>query len=271
MTGTTVLFDLDDTLVVEEAAAGAAFLAASGVARERYGIDPKTLTAAVRCSAGELWRASPTITYCRRIGVSSWEGLWATFVGEGSDLAALCEWAPAYRLESWRRALAEFGVHDAALAAALADAFPCERRTRHLVYPDVVPALHALRERQHRVAVVTNGVPDLQREKLRGAGLDAQFDAVVISGEVGVGKPDPLIFLAAAERLGVDPALVVMVGDSLRRDVVGAQRAGMRGVWLNRAGATPAGDASRPDGVIADLHELPTIVGSLAQLRTSVR
>ena len=69
----SILFDLDDTLVIEGASADAAFLATCARAHEKYGIDPEALHQTVRHHAGELWRASPTITYCRAIGVSSWK------------------------------------------------------------------------------------------------------------------------------------------------------------------------------------------------------
>ena len=55
------------------------------------------------------------------------------------------------------------------------------------------------------------------------------FDAVVLSGLAGVAKPDPAAYLLMAERLGVEPARCVLV-DDLRRNVLGAARAGMTGV-----------------------------------------
>ena len=113
---TAVLFDLDETLVMEQASNEAAFLATCELARRRYGIDPQALTQSVRQRARELWRASPTIDYCLSIGISSWEGLWARFLGDDPGLRALREWAPAYRLEAWSGALADHRVHDAALA-----------------------------------------------------------------------------------------------------------------------------------------------------------
>ncbi len=84
-----ILFDLDETLVVETASVAAAFLVTSELAHLRYGIEPQSLVQAVRRHAGELWRAAPTITYCRAIGISSWEGLAANLDGPDPQLAAL--------------------------------------------------------------------------------------------------------------------------------------------------------------------------------------
>jgi putative hydrolase of the HAD superfamily len=88
-----VLIDLDDTLIVEEAAAVATFAATAGVAAERHPIDAAAL--AMNARARALWRAAPTYPYCQRIGISSWEGLWCRFEGEAGELRALREWAPA--------------------------------------------------------------------------------------------------------------------------------------------------------------------------------
>jgi putative hydrolase of the HAD superfamily len=106
--------------------------------------------------------------------------------------------------------------------------------------------------------VVTNGNPTVQRFKVRATGLDRFLDAVVISGEIGVGKPGLAIFQHACELLGVSPADTVMIGDSLNTDVRGAQAAGMRSVWLNRGGSQRRSPDRhpRPDLEIAGLDDL---------------
>ena len=255
---TAILCDLDDTLVVEEASAEAAFLATCERAREQYGVAPKALYQAVRHHARQLWRASPTITYCRTIGISSWEGLWARFSGDDPNLKVLHQWAPTYRREAWERALADQNVCDLSFAEQLAAVFPVERRARHVVFPEVETVLKDLRG-NYRLALVTNGVPDLQHEKIQGANLAQYFDAVIISGEVGVGKPDPRIFALALEELSACPAKAVMVGDSLARDINGAQRAGLKGIWVNRSG-DDCGDEVTPDAQIANLSELRDVL-----------
>lgn len=253
-----VLFDLDDTLVEEQPAAEAAFLATCALARERYDIDPAALHQSVRGHARRLWYESTTIGYCRDIGISSWEGLWGHFLGDDPNLHALRGWAPAYRRESWAAALADHGVADTGFAERLAAVFQDERRSRHILFPEVEATLADLRQ-SYRLALVTNGAPDLQREKIEGAKLAPHFDAVVVSGEVGIGKPDPRIFSRALDQLAISPGAAVMVGDSLRRDVLGAQQAGLRAIWVNRAGADPRDDVS-PDAEIADLSQLRALL-----------
>jgi putative hydrolase of the HAD superfamily len=249
-----VIFDLDDTLVVEQASAQDSFLAACALAHKRYDIDPNELCRTVREKSRELWHRSPARPYCVSIGISSWEGLWARFYGDEQNLKILRNWAPVYRRESWSRALAEHGVDDLLFADELATVFQKERRLRHIVYPDVVPILQALREK-YKLGLVTNGAPDLQREKLQGSKLGVFFDVVIIAGEVGIGKPDPRIFDLLCERLNVGPETAIVVGDSLGRDISGAQRAGLRAIWLNRDNRERNGLVN-PDYEVESLNEL---------------
>jgi len=254
-----ILFDLDDTLVVEEPAAAAAFLATAYVAARRHAVDPAVLARTARTRARELWRAGPAYAYGEdTIGMSSWEALWCRWEGERAEVRACREWAASYRTQAWRIALADHDIVDPALAELLGERFGIERRLRHEAFADVRPALEDLR-RTHALALVTNGASCLQREKLAGSGLaEADFDAVVISGDLGTGKPGREIFAHTLELLGVGADRAVMVGDSLERDVEGAEAAGIRGIWLNRGGERPPA----PNGhtQIATLAELQSVL-----------
>ncbi|HEY7257769.1 MAG TPA: HAD family hydrolase [Gaiellales bacterium] len=250
-----ILFDLDDTLVVEEPAADAAFLATAEVAAARHAVDPAALARTARVRAREVWRAGPAYAYGEgTIGMSSWEALWCRWEGEGAEVSFCREWAAGYRTEAWTIALADHGIADPALAAELGLRFGEERRLRHRAFADTRPALDELR-RTHRLALVTNGASCLQREKLAGTGLaESDFDAVVISGDVGIAKPRPEVFAHALELLGVGASQAVMVGDSLERDVRGAEACGIRGIWLNRQSRRPPGPNGHTE--IATLAEL---------------
>lgn len=244
----TLVFDLDDTLVVEKGSAAAAFLATCQLAAEWCGLDPATLHVTVRETCRELWHHhSPARSYAVKVGISSWEALWSRFEGEHADLALLRDWAPSYRRDSWLNALRLHGVDNGDLATELANAFCTHRRTRHVVYDDVRPALEQLR-RRHRLALLTNGASDLQREKLAGAGLGPCFDEILVAGDIGFAKPDPRIFQELLARLRVKPGASVMLGDSQSKDIQGASAVGMGTIWVNRNG-TP-----RRDGVACDLE-----------------
>jgi FMN phosphatase YigB (HAD superfamily) len=95
-------------------------------------------------------------------------------------------------------------------------------------------ALDLVRDRGWRFAVVTNGPTQVQTHKITSAGIDLLADAVCISEEVGVSKPDPLIFRTAAERAGSTLEGAWMLGDNLDADIAGAHGVGARSVWVKR-------------------------------------
>lgn len=102
------------------------------------------------------------------------------------------------------------------------------RRT-HL-YPDVEPALRALRDMGYRLACVTNGYRVYQEPLLEGLGVRDLFDLFVSPEMVGVAKPDPRMWT-----LGVPEGQIVLhVGDRLSDDVIGAHRAKLPAAWLQR-------------------------------------
>jgi putative hydrolase of the HAD superfamily len=90
-----------------------------------------------------------------------------------------------------------------------------------------------------RVGIVSNNLLEEQKDKLRCCGLDRLIDALIVSEEAGVSKPDPAIFEMALDRLGCTADEAVMIGDSWSADVVGARAAGIRAIWFNRHGAVP--------------------------------
>ncbi len=152
-------------------------------------------------------------------------------------------------------------IDDESLAAELAQAFIIERRARHVVFPDSLNVMHQLK-RTHRLALITNGASDIQREKIAGAALEPFFDVILISGSLGFGKPDPKIFAAAVRHLDLAPDEAVMVGDSLSRDIEGARAAGIKTVWINRFARTRSERYHAPDAELIDLRQLPSIIAS---------
>lgn len=247
-----VLFDLDETLLVDDDAVDAALLRTTERVRSA-GADPVALAASVRQHAQCMWRDAPTIEYCRRTGISSWEGLCADFTGDDSDSQALRAMVPGFRSRVWGSALTDVGLPSDRLTAELADAYVHERRREYTLYPDAQTTLEALHGRVG-LGLVTNGPADLQREKIARTGLARWLDVIVISGEVGTGKPDPVVFHRAVDAIGVVPSEAVMVGDAPERDLAGARAAGMRAVWMNRHSRPVPSPA--PDWVVRELSDL---------------
>jgi len=108
-------------------------------------------------------------------------------------------------------------------------------------YVDSIEALQRIAARLP-VAALTNGNADLEM-----IGLSEHFVFNLAAREHGAAKPDPGIFHAACERLGVDRAQVLHVGDHVEMDVAGAMRAGLRGCWINREGHAWAHQDLQPD------------------------
>jgi HAD superfamily hydrolase (TIGR01662 family) len=106
-------------------------------------------------------------------------------------------------------------------------------------FPHAVEVLEELRGR-YKLGLVTNTRLDMTvegiREILREAEVPDVFDVIVVSGELGVSKPDPGIFGVALEGLGVEPGEAVMVGNMVSTDVFGGNRAGMKTVLFQPGG-----------------------------------
>jgi len=240
-----VLFDLDDTLLWDNRSVQEAFDATCEAAAAATGLDPIAIEESVRREARALYESYETFAFTKMIGINPFEGLWADFrEGEQEQFRKLEALAPAYRRDSWTAGLKALGVDDPKLGAELAERFPAERRSRPYVYEETFKVLDALKK-NYKLLLLTNGSPDLQREKLAGVPeLAPYFDHIIISGEFGEGKPAASIFKHALEKLGIEPEHGIMVGDKLTTDILGANTIGMTSVWINRH------DLKRNDDII---------------------
>jgi len=153
---------------------------------------------------------------------------------------------------------------DPGLGAAIAEAFAARRRSVMTLFPDAVQVLTALRERGTPLGLVTNGDARQQRAKIERHDLARFFDAIVIEGEFGAGKPDAAVYRTALAGLGVAAGPEVwMAGDHLEFDVAGAQRLGLRAAWLDRPGlGVPAESAVRPDRILRELGDLIALLAA---------
>lgn len=153
---------------------------------------------------------------------------------------------PGYRAAHFREVVAPWGEPSDALVArsnALRDGV----HTRSRLAPGARELLTGLRERGHRLGLLTNGTTAMQRGKLRRLGLEEAFDALGITEELGAAKPDPAAFHAVLARLDVAPSDAVMVGDNLVNDIAGALDAGLAGAIWTRV--DPSDPGQPPPGV----------------------
>lgn len=154
----------------------------------------------------------------------------------------------------WSRALATCDMDDPDLVRRAVELHLAETLAEQRLFDDAARLLDELSGRLP-LALITNGASDTQRAVLRALDLERRFDAIVISGEVGIAKPDPAAFRLACDQLGVKPGEAWHVGDDLMTDVGGAQSAGLVAVWVDRGGGTSSRSVE-PDLVVRSLDSL---------------
>ena len=218
-----VLFDLDDTLVDARGSWRAGFAEAIAALHAR--------------SPALQQLGSPTAIYdqhFRRYGE------------EAHRAAGFGEWQARFTVEAFERLVTEHLAPDGELAAQLLAAYLAAVPSHLTLYPDAEPLLELLGAR-YPLGLVSNGPSELQRPKIEKFSLERHFEVVVVSGELGVRKPDPAIFAIALEALGVSPQRAVFIGDNPTDDIGGAHAPpGLPAIWVNR-GDWPAPDPGDGD------------------------
>lgn len=123
-----------------------------------------------------------------------------------------------------------------------------------------------------RLAVVTNGIPSIQRAKVAALGLEALVDTVVYANEhgSGEGKPEREPFLEALRRLDVAPARALAVGDDDFADVFGAARCGLRTIQTREWRRGPVGPVSIcADAVVSRFTDVPAMAECILPTRVT--
>jgi putative hydrolase of the HAD superfamily len=218
-----VLFDVDFTLVKPGPLLGPEGYRTAG---KRLGLtlDPARYQEA-RAAAVEDLEHHPELEHDEEIWIRFTEGIVRGMGGEGPTVRAAAEAITGGWLHSENFEL----------------------------YEDTLPVLAALREHGLRIGLVSNTSREL--DAFVGH-FRLDVDAWVSSGAHGKVKPDPSIFRAVLELLGVAPEGAVMVGDSPLDDVEGARALGMRAYLIDREGRFPDRDDALPT-----LLALPAVLG----------
>ncbi|HEY3325093.1 MAG TPA: HAD family hydrolase [Planctomycetota bacterium] len=124
-----------------------------------------------------------------------------------------------------------------------------------VIDPAICNMLASLRGR-YRLGVISNGHGSRQRRKLQRAGLSQYFDSIIISGELGVAKPDARIYAGALSRAGFCASESLLVGDDVERDVLGPMQHGMASCWVARGRSYPR-ELPQPCRIIESILDLP--------------
>ena len=104
----------------------------------------------------------------------------------------------------------------------------------HTLVPEAKQMLENLRAKGYRLFAASNSFGHLQRNRLERAGILSYFEDTYISMDIGYDKPDIRFYQAALKRCGLEPQEVLMIGDSMTTDVLGAQAAGMDALFFDR-------------------------------------
>lgn len=229
----TLLLDLDDTILDDTGARDRCWTVACEEAAERHRhIDAVALRAEIE-------------------SVREW--FWA-------DADRHTEWRQKMR-QAWHRiandSLARLGIDDETIGVEIGDRHYELRDSFRVPLPGAIEALGRLRKKGVILGLLTNGNGPGQRAKIERFDLAVHFAYIGIEGEIGHGKPHRRAYEAALRALDSEPTTTWMVGDNLQWDVEGAQAAGIRGIWLDRAGnGLPAASIVKPDRVIRAIADL---------------
>ncbi|XP_045110192.1 N-acylneuraminate-9-phosphatase-like isoform X3 [Portunus trituberculatus] len=227
---TTILFDLDNTLIATREADAAACLKVASWLENRGMSTEKSLS--ITTDYLHKFRETPAPDYpTNQAGLDQWRyDIWVSVL------------PPEYEhLDSvysvWKR-----------------------ERLSHLYLKPCVRQLLDDLGVHFTIGIVTNGPSVAQWEKVKETGVRKFCDSVVISGDYEVEKPDKAIFDIAFAELQVKPCECVMVGDKIESDILGGKNAGVKmTVWLNGRGKVAPNDVL-PDFTIDHIKELRAVL-----------
>jgi putative hydrolase of the HAD superfamily len=226
-----VLLDLDDTILDDSGCVESCWTDACLEASRRLPVLDSVLLRAEISDYAASWWSDPSRHRRGRLDLRA-----AT-----SDIVG----------EAFRR----LGHHDKGLAAEIANLYRDLREERARLHDGALEAIGWLRSQEVRLGLMTNGAGPAQRAKLERFGLAKYFDAIVIEGEFGCGKPDSRVFESLLTDLRTAPEKTWAVGDNLEFDVLAPMQMGIFGVWVNPAGSD-APEGKEPSRVIGALQEL---------------
>jgi FMN phosphatase YigB (HAD superfamily) len=129
---------------------------------------------------------------------------------------------------------------DGSLSRAVGSAFlDAERLFR--VFPETHSVLSELKWREYALGIISNNTEEML-DRMKSLGLVGYFDTITYSQEAGAEKPDPAPFELALRRAGRAPQECVHIGDSFEQDIVGARRAGIKPILIDRSMKYPEAD-----------------------------
>ena len=232
-----ILFDLDDTIIAAYGRPELAWTVVVGEFARELGMSTPLVVDAIGVAARTFW----SDTERHRIWRQKMDEARREIVARGFAVLAR----------------AGHKVPPAELQIRLADRFSAYRNENLQLYPGAHATIDTLRASGVKLALITNGASEHQRDKIVRFELSHRFDHIQIEGEYGFGKPEPRAYVHAMERLGTGPHATWIVGDNLEWEVIAPQKLGLHAIWYDPLGdGLPDGHAAKPDRIIRTLGEL---------------
>ncbi|MEW9502314.1 HAD family hydrolase [Jeotgalibacillus marinus] len=258
-----IIFDLDDTLLWDKKSIERALHYTAQDAEKAYGVDSLKLVDAVRRIAPKIYSEYPTYAFTQTIGINPFEGLWGGF-GDvvNHQFREMGRLMPDYRKRVWTEALRQCGFTGEREGERLSEYFIAHRREQPVLYEETFEVLDFIKKQGIQLLILTNGAPSLQLEKLAiTPNIVPYFEHIIISGNIGIGKPSPVVFEHALRLVDLRTEDVWMVGDNKRTDILGANRIGMKSIWIQHEEATEVSRFDgKPDHTIKRLKELIQVI-----------
>ncbi|MGE0733594.1 MAG: haloacid dehalogenase type II [Alphaproteobacteria bacterium] len=129
------------------------------------------------------------------------------------------------------------------------------------VFPEVPEVLHKLKSAGIKIAILSNGTPDMLKAAVKNAKIGELIDEILSVEDVGVYKPHPKVYQLALRRLKL-PRKSISFQSTNAWDAYAAAAFGMRVVWCNRYGQHPERLPGKPDREIDSLTDLPAMIGA---------
>jgi putative hydrolase of the HAD superfamily len=232
-----ILFDLDDTILTEGERLSVLLQVAEQLRDQLVPWNPVEVAHTLETALQEFWSTSANAKIARlgsHFGIKQARQMVITDTLKKMDVSGMPE-----------------------VALAFCDLFTTMRSTSTRMFDGARSTLQEFRRMGVRLALVTNGAADMQRQKLARFDLTELFDHIQIEGELGFGKPENRAYIHAMDSLKTVPAETWMVGDNLEWEVAAPQRLGIFAIWHdNRGGGLPPESTIRPDRIIRQISEL---------------
>ena len=145
------------------------------------------------------------------------------------------------------------------------------QKIKHIqLYDDVLKSLEKLKKSSIKTAIITDGIPIKQYEKILRLGIDDLIDLVVISDEIGIRKPNPELFSYCLKKFKVKGHETIYVGDNIYKDIIPANFNKIHSVYIHRGGkydthitGETISEENKPDHEISGLDELFNIINDI--------